>query len=94
MARVGIANWGDGPLPAFANAAIAGRKVAEIEVGVSPATSLRRASSRIDPLDEPVKNSRPDLVLADQVLDPVFQVWIIVDLDDDDFAVGFLDVDA
>src|SRR5271154_6943462 len=58
--------------------------------------SLRRAArvSRIDPLDEPVEDSRPDLVLADQVLDPVFEVRVVVYLDDDDRAVGFLDVDA
>ena len=49
--------------------------------------------SGIDPLDEPIENSRPDLVLADLVLDPVFKVRVVVNLDDDDRAVRFLDVD-
>src|ERR1700734_2100357 len=50
--------------------------------------------SGADPLDEPVEDSRPDLVLADQVLNSVFKVGIVIDLDNDDRAVGFLDVDA
>jgi hypothetical protein len=51
-------------------------------------------ASGVDPLDEPAEDSRPDLVLADQVFDPVFKIGIVVDLDDDDRTVGFLDVDA
>src|SRR5580693_444257 len=54
----------------------------------------RRRLSGVDPLNEPVEDSRPDLVLADLVLDPVFEVRVVVDLDDDDRAVRFLDVDA
>src|SRR5580693_1488062 len=54
----------------------------------------RRRLSGVDPLNEPVEDSRPDLVLADLVLDPVVEVRVVVDLDDDDRAVRFLDVDA
>ena len=50
--------------------------------------------SGIDPFDEPVDEPRPDLVLADLVLDPVLEIGVVVDLDDDDRAVGLLDVDA
>src|ERR1700733_14573383 len=58
--------------------------------------AARTAASRlsgIDPLDEPIENPRPNFVLADLVLDPVLKVRIVVDLDDDDRAVRFLDVD-
>jgi hypothetical protein len=36
----------------------------------------------------------PQLLLADMVLDAVFEVRVVVDLDDDDWGVAFLDVDA
>ena len=49
---------------------------------------------RVDPLDEPVEKADPDLVLADLILDTVVKVGVVVDLNDDDRAVGFLDVDA
>ncbi len=62
--------------------------------GIKITLASRVSASSADPLDEPVENSRPDLVLADQVLDPVFEVRVVVDLDDDDFPVSFLDVDA
>ena len=58
-----------------------------------PPGTLARLSGA-DPLDEPVEDAGPDLVLADLVLDPVLEVRIVVDLDDDDRAIGFLDVDA
>src|ERR1700683_328570 len=63
-----------------------------LAVGAAAAAPAR--ASGVDPLDEPVEDTRPDLVLADLVLDPVFKVRVVVDLDDDDRAVRFLDVDA
>jgi hypothetical protein len=76
---------GEKPLDDSANPNAAGSS------GVSTAPP---GSSGADPLDEPVQDSRPDLVLADQVFDAVFKVRVVVDLDDDNFPIGFLDVDA
>src|SRR5215470_367183 len=45
-------------------------------------------------LDEPLEHAHPDLVLADLVLDAVLEIGIVVDLHDDEAAVGLLDVDA
>ena len=45
-------------------------------------------------LDEPLEHADPDLVLADLVLDAVLEIGIVVDLHDDEAAVGLLDVDA
>src|ERR1700760_23884 len=59
-----------------------------------PPSRRTRQALRADALDEPVEDSRPDLVLADQVLDPMLEVRVVVDLDDNDFAVGLLEIDA
>src|SRR6266571_7602448 len=50
--------------------------------------------SLLEPLDEPLEQPRPDLVLAELVLDAVLEIGIVVDLHDDEAAVGLLDVDA
>jgi hypothetical protein len=56
---------------------------------------LRRTrKSGVDSFDEPVQDSSPHFVRADLVLDPMLEIRVVVDLDDDDRAVGFLDVDA
>jgi hypothetical protein len=48
----------------------------------------------LEALDEPLEHADPDLVLADLVLDAVLEIGIVVDLHDDEAAVGLLDVDA
>src|SRR2546430_4657908 len=54
-------------------------------------TDLR---SLLEPLDEPLEQPRPDLVLADLVLDAVLEIRVVVDFHDDETAVGLLDIDA
>src|SRR6266851_5636156 len=68
-----------------------------------PTLPRRTAFARLPPdggpllleaLDEPAQQPRPDLVLADLVLDAVLEVGVVVDLHDDEAMVGLLDVDA
>ena len=48
----------------------------------------------LEPVDEPAQQAGPDFVLADGILDAVFEVGIVVDLHDHDAVVGLLEVDA
>src|SRR5580704_5447120 len=48
----------------------------------------------LEPLDEPAQQPHPNLVLADDVLDAVFEVGVVVDFHDHDAVVGLLEVDA
>jgi hypothetical protein len=52
------------------------------------------AALLLESLDEPLEHADPDLVLADLVLDAVLEIGVVVDLHDDEAAVGLLDVDA
>src|SRR6478752_8967881 len=56
--------------------------------------SLQVFKLLLEPLDEPLEQPCPDLVLADLVLDAVLEVRVVVDLHDDEAAVGLLDVHA
>src|SRR5262245_40739699 len=48
----------------------------------------------LEALDEPLEHADPDLVLAGLVLDAVLEIGVVVDLHDDEAAVGLLDVDV
>src|SRR5580704_15067939 len=45
-------------------------------------------------LDEPAQQPHLNLVLADDVLDAMFEVGVVVDFHDHDAVVGLLEVDA
>src|SRR5262245_8460334 len=60
---------------------------------VTPAGSIRAARLLLEPLDEPLEHAGPDFVLADLVLNAVLEVGVVVDLHDDEAALGLLDVD-
>src|SRR4029077_16352148 len=56
--------------------------------------SLQVFKLLLEPLDEPLEQPCPDLILADLVLDAVLEVRVVVDLHDDEAALGLFDVDA
>src|ERR1700693_2066481 len=70
------------------------------ETVIWPATSGRTRwlgpgmTSLLEAVGEPLQQPHPDFVLADAVLDAVFEVRIVVDLHDDDAMAGLLEVDA
>src|SRR4051812_20018518 len=47
----------------------------------------------LESLDEPPQQLGPDLILADLILDPVFEIGIVIDFHDDEAGVGLLYVD-
>src|SRR5690606_2780730 len=53
-----------------------------------------RTASGIEPFDEPVGEANPDVVLLRVILDTVFEVGVVVDLDDEDAVIGLLEIDA
>src|SRR5262249_26127296 len=56
----------------------------------------RRSDGRLllKSIDEPAQDTHPDIVLADRILDAVFQAWIVVDFHDNDAVSGLFEVDA
>src|SRR4051794_15575316 len=48
----------------------------------------------LESFDEPAQQLGPDLILANLVLNPVFEIRIVIDFHDDETGVGLLDVDA
>src|SRR5260370_37448863 len=55
---------------------------------------VHRVSSCVDAFDEPLQDAVPDFFFADLVLDAMFEVRIVVNLDHCDGIASLLDVDA
>src|SRR3954453_21594015 len=59
-----------------------------------PPSRMKKEDLLLEPLDEPLEQLDPYLVLTDGIFNSMFEVRIIVDLHHNDAVVGLLEVDA
>src|SRR3954447_12447742 len=60
----------------------------------APEPRARSPPRPVESLQKPLRQPDPDLVLLAGILPAMVEVGIVVDLDDEDAVIGFLEVDA